>query len=512
MEEDIRLEELTKSIEQWWAQPRWQRIQRPYKAVDIAKLRGSINLTYASHFMSKKLYHLMKDAYTKKQFHHTFGALDPVQITNLAKYLTTVYVSGWQCSSTASVTNEPGPDFADYPANTVPTKVDQLVKALIFHERKQTEARNRMTVEERLKTPKHDFLPPIIADADTGFGGITSVMKLIKLMIEAGAGGIHMEDQRAGTKKCGHMGGKVLVACREHMSRLTAARLQADIMECDLIIVARTDALSATFIDNNVDPVDQPYIIGAIDSENPKATGTFIDAGVEVIKKSFFGAQQESKLQQWTSEAKYLGLDDARVLAKNMGFEFYFDWEKTRSSEGYYRVKGCIDFCVARCNEYSKISDALWMETPTPNLKVAKEFSDKIRKLHPGIFLTYNLSPSFNWDAAGMDDKQIAEFSTELGKLGYCWQFITLAGFHANALVTEKFAKDFKERKMIAYVEKIQRKEAKHNVDQLKHQTWSGAEMIDNQQMLVTNNEEMNSTNKHSTEHQFKNHLPKPKL
>lgn len=491
-------------MRKWWAQPRWEGILRTYEPEDVARLRGTIQLTYPSHYFSKKLHAKLDDAYKKRGFHHTAGPLDPVQLINFTKYLTTIYVSGWQCSSTASVTNEPGPDFADYPYNTVPTKVDQFVKAMMFHDRRQTEARAKMTPEQLAQNPQYDYLAPIVADGDTGFGGITSVMKMTKLFIEAGAGGIHIEDQRPGTKKCGHMGGKVIVSTREHVSRLVAARLQADIMGVDLVIVARTDALDAKLLDNNVDPTDQPFILGCVDPTDPQKQANFVDAGAEAIKQKFHGAEREAKLVEWNNRARKVGLKDAILIAKSLGFEFYFDWEKARTEEGYYRVKGSVDFCLARCKEFAKYCDMIWMETPTPNLKVAKTFADGLAKYAPKKFLAYNLSPSFNWDAAGMTDLEIQNFSAELGKLGYVWQFITLAGFHLNALASEKLAKDYGKRNMIAYVEGIQRQEKIHNVDQLLHQKWSGAELVDRQQMLVNNNDLIASTNEASTEHQFK--------
>jgi isocitrate lyase len=502
-EEEQRVHALAQEIQNWWASPRWEGVYRPYKAIDVANLRPSIPFHYPGNYCSKKLFAMLREAHSRGDFHQTFGALDPVQVGNLAKYITSIYVSGWQCSSTASVTNEPGPDFADYPMNTVPNKVDQLFKALIFQDRKQNEARSRMKPDVREKTPRVDYFRPIIADADAGFGGTTSVMKLTKLFIEAGAAGIHIEDQRAGTKKCGHMAGKVIVSTKEHVQRLIAVRLQADIMGSDLVLVARTDALGAKLLDNNSDPIDHPFIMGVVDPAQPTKYMTFPEAGEDAIKKRFSGEEAQRKLAAWNGVKYDMSLPQALEYANKNGFGFNFDWEKPRTTEGFYLVKGCVEFCAQRAKEFFKVADMVWMETPTPNVPVAKKFAELVVKHHPRKFLAYNLSPSFNWSAAGMSNQDIANFCADLGKMGYTWQFITLAGFHMNALASEKFARDYSQRKMLAYVEKVQRKEEKHKVDQLTHQRWSGAELADRQMVLVSNEQNLTSTSADSTEHQF---------
>merc|ERR1712226_696394 len=284
----------------------------------------------------------------------------------------------------------------------------------------------------------------------------------------------------------------------EHIQRLIACRLQADMLNSPLVLVARTDAEAATMIDSNIDPIDHPHIKGATvpgveplyeaikkgtdkDWETRAGCMTFPDAVAKVLKSKGVDPTK------WLKDSLKMSLTEMRKAAAALGAgEIFFDWDSARSVEGYYRIKGSTDFCIQRAIAFAPYADCIWMETGKLILSQATRFAKEVREAVPHQMLAYNLSPSFNWDTAGMTDAQMESFIWDLAKLGFCWQFITLAGFHSDALSIDLFAREYAKRGMAAYVQLIQREERKHGVETLTHQRWSGAELLDTMLNTVT--------------------------
>ena len=367
--------EQTAELEAKWANdPRWTGIERVYTAEEVVKLRGSV--TPASTLAERGAVKLWDRIHTRHHV-HALGALSGGQAVQMVKGgLEAIYLSGWQVAADGNLSGEVYPDQSLYPANSVPAMVRRLNNAL-------TRA-DQITWSEG--DDSIDWFVPIVADAEAGFGGSLNAYELMRGMIEAGAAGVHFEDQLASEKKCGHLGGKVLVPTSQFVRTLQAARLAADVMDVPTLIVARTDALAATLMTSDVDERDRPFTTGE------------------------------------------------------------------RTPEGYFFVSGGIDSAIARGLAYAPYADLIWCETGTPDMDEARKFAEAIHAEFPGKLLAYNCSPSFNWKRA-LNDEQIAAFQHELGELGYKFQFITLAGFHALNASMFELAQGYAKNGMTAYVE-----------------------------------------------------------
>lgn len=358
----------------WHSDKRWTGIQRPYCAEDVLRLRGTVRIEYTmARLMAEKLWSYLHD----KPFVNALGALTGNQAMQQVRAgLDAIYLSGWQVAADANLAGQMYPDQSLYPADSVPAVIKRINQTL----------RRADEICHAEGNDSIDWYKPIVADAEAGFGGVLNAFELMKQMIEAGAAGVHFEDQLSSAKKCGHMGGKVLVPTQEAIGKLVAARLAADVCDVPTLIVARTDAEAAGLITSDIDERDRPFIRS-----------------------------------------------------------------KERTAEGFFQVKNGLDQAIARGLAYAPYADLVWCETATPDMTEAKHFAEAIHREFPGKLLAYNCSPSFNWKRK-LDDLSIAKFQRELGAMGYKFQFITLAGFHALNYAMFDLARGYREKQMSAYV------------------------------------------------------------
>jgi isocitrate lyase len=530
-------------VRSWFAEPRFAGIKRVHSAREVVEQRGTIRPDYAvARRAAEGLYERLRQLFDERKCITTFGPYSPGQAVAMKKMgLEAIYLGGWATSAKGSADEDPGPDLASYPLSQVPDEAAPIVRALLTADRNQLHARARMTEEQRRATPAVDFRPFIIADADTGHGGDAHVRNLIRRFVEAGVPGYHIEDQKPGAKKCGHQGGKVLVSEDEQIKRLSAARFQLDIMGVPGIVVARTDAESATLLDGRSDERDQPFLLGATNLSLPTFRAAFLAilrqfhrAGVEelsghelyalcdeelaaadawlrrvglgktieaaaadhgrgavrdadaVLEKVFDafvdlwqdeagvctyaeavaeairfreneGDPPSMTAAEWLAFAARAPFYRAREKARSIGIHATWDCEHAKTPDGYYQVRGGIEYAIAKSLAAAPFADLLWMETKTADLHDAKVFGDAIHAAFPDKMLAYNLSPSFNWDTTGMTDEQMRRFPEELGKLGFVFNFITYGGHQIDGLASEEFATALRQDGMLALA-RLQRK------------------------------------------------------
>jgi isocitrate lyase len=417
---DKRVTELQAS---WETNPRWNGITRPYTAEDVIRLRGSMDIEYTlAKKGSEKFWNLLN----KEEYVHALGALTGNQAVQQIKAgLKAIYLSGWQVAADANLSGHMYPDQSLYPANSVPSVVKRINQAL-----QRADQINHVEGDDSI-----DWFAPILADAEAGFGGQLNCFELMKGMIEAGASGVHFEDQLSSEKKCGHLGGKVLLPTQTAVRNLIAARLAADVMGVPTVLVARTDANAADLITSDIDLNDAPFISGG------------------------------------------------------------------RTPEGFYRTKAGIDQAIARGLAYAPYADLVWCETSEPNIEEARQFADAIHEKFPGKLLAYNCSPSFNWKKK-LDEETIANFQQELGKMGYKFQFVTLAGFHALNHGMFELARGYKDHGMAAYSE-LQQAEfesEQYGYTATRHQREVGTGYFDQVSMVITGGTSSTTALKGSTE------------
>ena len=405
-------EQIQQLEKEWLENPRWNGVKRPYSAEEVLKLRGSYKIDYTiAKLMSEKLWEKLNS----QDFVAGLGALTGNQaVQEVDAGLEAIYLSGWQVAADANLSGEMYPDQSLYPANSVPSVVKRINNALLRADQIQS-------VNKVDEVNRKNYLVPIVADAEAGFGGNLNAFELMKQMIEAGAAGVHFEDQLSSAKKCGHLGGKVLVPTQEAINKLIAARLAADVCGVPTVLVARTDADAADLLTSDIDDRDKKFVTGK------------------------------------------------------------------RTSEGFFEVKNGVEQGIDRGLSYAPYADLIWMETSNPDLDYARKFAEGIHAKYPAKMLAYNCSPSFNW-AAKLSVAEMETFREELAKMGYKFQFITLAGFHALNTSMFELALAYKNRGMAGYSELQEREFAlqKEGFRAVKHQSFVGTSYFDEIQTVVT--------------------------
>jgi len=410
--ENSNLRSAAELARDWEENPRWAGVTRDYAPEEVLRLQGSFREEHTNARRgAERLWYLLNS----EDYINALGALTGNQAVQQVKAgLKAIYLSGWQVAGDANLAGQTYPDQSLYPANSVPQVVRRINNALKRADQIE-HAEGVSSVE--------DWLVPIVADAEAGFGGPLNAYELMKSMIAAGAAGVHWEDQLASEKKCGHLGGKVLIPTQQHIRTLNAARLAADVEDVPSIIIARTDAEAATLITSDIDEQDAEFITGE------------------------------------------------------------------RTAEGFYKVRNGIEPCIARAKAYAPYSDLIWMETGTPDLELAKQFAEAVHEEFPDQMLAYNCSPSFNWKKH-LDDDTIAKFQRELAAMGFRFQFITLAGFHALNYSMFDLAHGYARNQMSAYVELQEREFAaeERGYTATKHQREVGTGYFDLVSQVVNPN------------------------
>jgi isocitrate lyase len=397
---------------EWANNPRWRGIERPYTAEDVLRLRGSVHIEHSlARLGAERLWELLQT----EPYVNSLGALTGNQaVQQVQAGLKAIYVSGWQVAADANNAGQMYPDQSLYPADSVPNVCRRINSAL--------QRADQVHHAEAKVAGGQTWFAPLVADAEAGFGGTLNAFELMRGMIEAGAACVHFEDQLSSAKKCGHLGGKVLVSTTEAVQKLVAARLAADVMGVPTLVMARTDANSAHLLTSDIDSRDRDFCTGE------------------------------------------------------------------RTTEGFFRIRGGIDSAVARGLAYAPYADLLWCETSEPNLAEASRFADAIRAKYPEKMLAYNCSPSFNWRKK-LSEQTIASFQQELAAMGYKFQFVTLAGFHALNLSMFELARHYKETGMAAYSalqEKEFASEREHGYQAAKHQRFVGTGYFDQVQQVIS--------------------------